>query len=179
VTAYVIVALLCVVTLRVLADLEPLPIALMRGADTVSEAFDPAVSRGFEWQSGFQEFARAPVIGVGFTSADGFSLGHNLVINTLANLGVIGMAVLALLIFLYVAGPLRTALRQRGPGVDINRGLASLQLFLAGTSLASGSVIASSGLFWIGAIIVRRARPELRRRPLAVQRRTAPLPARA
>jgi O-antigen ligase len=177
VTAFVIVALLAFATLRVLSDLEPLPVTLMRGADTVAEAFDPAVSRGFEWQEGLQEFVRSPVIGVGFASAEGFSLGHNLVINTLANLGVIGMAALTLLVFLYVGGPLRTALRQRGPEVEINRGLASLQLFLAGTSLASGSVIASSGLFWIGAILIRRALPVGRRKQGAVPRQAAALSA--
>jgi hypothetical protein len=174
VTAFVIVALLAFAALRVLSDLEPLPVALMRGADTVADAFDPAVSRGFEWQEGLNEFVRAPIIGVGFASAEGSSLGHNLMINTLANLGVVGMAALTLLILLYVAGPLLTALRQQGPGVDINRGLASLQLFLAGTSMASGSVIASSGLFWIGAIIIRRALPVVRRRQAAVQRQTTP-----
>jgi len=177
VTAFVILGLLAFATLRVLSDLEPLPVTLMRGADTLAEAFDPAVSRGFEWQEGLQEFVRSPVIGVGFASMEGFSLGHNLVINTLANLGVIGMAALALLLGLYVAGPLRAALRQRGPEVDINRGLASLQLFLLGTSLASGSVIASSGLFWVGAIIIRRALPVARKKPVAVRRQAAPLPA--
>jgi O-antigen ligase len=177
VTAFMVVALLVLMALRTLADLEPLPIALMHGADSVNDAFNPAISRGLEWQQGVQAFLQSPFIGVGFGSEEGFSLGHNLVINTLANLGLIGMAAFSILVGLYVTGPLRTALRQRGPGLGINRGLVALQLFLIGTSFASGSVVASSGLFWLGAIIVRRAPKAERKRTVPVRGRPAPLPA--
>jgi hypothetical protein len=39
-----------------------------------------------------------------------------------------------------------------------------MQLFLLGTSLASGSLIASSGILWLGVIIVRRASATYTRR---------------
>ncbi len=162
---FLIVAGLALAALRVLADLEPLPTALMHGADTVAEAFDPTVSRGSEWQKGLQIFVQSPVIGVGFASEEGFSLGHNIVINTLANLGLIGFSLFALLIGLYVIGPLKVVLRQTAAGIDINRGLVGMQLFLVGTSMASGSVIASSGILWLGVIIVRRASHADKMRP--------------
>ena len=174
VTAFVLVACLALAALRALADLEPLPTALMHGADSVAEAFDPALSRGVEWQKGLEAFIQSPLIGVGFGSDEGFSLGHNIVINTLANLGIIGFAMLSLLIALYVIGPLKAVLRQSGSGLDINRGLLGMQLFLVGTSLASGSVIASSGIFWVGAIIVRRASPSYGRKAAAARYQMQP-----
>jgi hypothetical protein len=163
--AFLIVAIFAVSALRVLADLEPLPSALMHGADTLTDAFDPAMSRGFEWQRGLEMFIRSPWIGVGFSSEEGFSLGHNIMINTLANLGLVGFALFGLLIVLYVTGPLKAVLRQTGSRLDINRGLMGMQLFLLGTSLASGSLIASAGILWIGAIIVRRAKPAYKKGP--------------
>jgi O-antigen ligase len=164
VTVFVVVAFLALAALRALADLEPLPSALMHGADTVSEAFDPTLSRGAEWQKGLEAFIQSPLIGVGFNSDEGFSLGHNIVFNTLANLGIVGFAAFALLTGLYVTGPLKAVLRQKGPALDINRGLVGMQLYLVGTSLASGSLIASSGILWLGAIIVRRAASVPRRK---------------
>jgi O-antigen ligase len=157
--AFLLIACLGLSALRALADLEPLPPALMHGADTIADAFDPAVSRGSEWQKGIQAFIQSPAIGVGFGSDEGFSLGHNLIINTLANLGLIGFALFALLTTLYVVGPLKAALRQKESGLDINRGLIGMQLFLLGTSFASGYLISSTGILWLGAIIVRRAKP--------------------
>jgi hypothetical protein len=178
VTAFAIVAFLALMALRMLADLEPLPAALMHGADTVSEAFDPAMSRGREWQKGIEAFGQSPIIGVGFGSDEGFSLGHNIVINTLANLGLVGLLAFGLLVVLYISGPLRSVLRQRDATLDINRGLIGMQLFLVGTSLASGSLVGSSALFWIGAIIVRRSRPPApRKRPAPIRARTLPVPA--
>jgi O-antigen ligase len=177
VSAFVIAAFLVLLAIRTLADLEPLPAALMHGADTIAEAFDPALSRGFEWQRGLQAFAQAPLIGVGFSSEEGFSLGHNIVINTLANLGLIGFGLFTVLVGLYLAGPLKAVLRQRGSGLDINRGLVGMQLFLLGTSLASGSIIASSGILWIGAIIARRAGLTYRRKTAPVRYQTQPITA--
>jgi O-antigen ligase len=173
---FVVVALLALAALRALADLEPLPTALMHGADSVTEAFDPALSRGFEWKRGLEAFIESPLIGVGFGSEEGFSLGHNIIINTLANLGIVGFATFALLIALYVTGPLKAVLRQTGPALDINRGLVGMQVFLVGTSLASGSLIASSGILWIGAIIVRRGAPTYGRKatPARFQARVLP-----
>jgi hypothetical protein len=156
--AFLLVAAIALLALRALADAEPLPVALMHGADTVSDAFDPAISRGSEWQKGLEAFAGSPWIGVGFSSEEGFSLGHNIAINTLANLGLVGFVLFALLVGLYIARPLRAVLRQTGSGLDINRGLLGMQLFLVGTSLASGSLISSSGILWLGAIIIRRVK---------------------
>jgi hypothetical protein len=172
--AFLLVAALALSALRALADLEPLPVALMHGADTISDAFDPAVSRGSEWQKGLETFAGSPVIGVGFNSEEGFSLGHNIVINTLANLGLVGFVLFALLAGLYIMTPLKAVLRQTGSGLDINRGLIGMQLFLVGTSLASGSLIASSGILWIGAIVIRRVQPAYKRSAASVSYRAQP-----
>jgi len=174
--AFLLVACLVLSALRVLADLEPLPPALMHGADTIADAFDPAVSRGFEWQRGLEAFLQSPAIGVGFGSDEGFSLGHNIVINTLANLGLIGFALFALLTTLYVVGPLKAALRQKDSGLDINRGLIGMQLFLLGTSFASGSLIASSGILWLGAIIMRRTVPADGKKTAPAHYEPQPLP---
>jgi O-antigen ligase len=175
--AFLLVAAIALVALRALADLEPLPFATMRGADTITDAFDPAVSRGSEWQRGLEAFAGSPWIGVGFSSEESFSLGHNIAINTLANLGLVGFMLFALLIGLYAVGPLRAVLRQTGSGLDINRGLLGMQLFLVGTSLASGSLIASTGILWLGAIIIRRVTPPAYRRNAAlVRHRAQPAP---
>jgi O-antigen ligase len=174
---FLLVAVLALVALRALTNLEPLPFAVMRGTDTITEAFDPAVSRGSEWQKGLDAFVDSPWIGVGFSSEESFSLGHNIGINTLANLGLVGFVLLVMLVALYTTGPLRTVLRQVGSGLDINRGLLGMQLFLLGTSLASGSVIASSGMFWLGAMIVRRSAPPLVRKLATLRSRTAPVPA--
>jgi O-antigen ligase len=162
--AFLLVAALALAALRALADVEPLPVALMHGADSISNAFDPAVSRGSEWQKGLEAFAGSPLIGLGFSSDEGFSLGHNILINTMANLGLIGLALFALLVMFYLTGPLKAVLRQAGSGLDINRGILGMQLFLLGTSLASGSLIASSGILWLGVIIVRRASATYTRR---------------
>lgn len=169
--AFLLVAVLALMALRAVADLEPLPVALMHGADTLADAFDPAVSRGSEWQKGLEAFVGSPWIGVGFNSEEGFSLGHNILINTLANLGLVGFVLFALLVGLYTTAPLKAVLRQTGSGLDINRGLIGMQLFLVGTSLASGSLIASAGILWIGAIIIRRVKPSYRRSaaPLSYQ----------
>src|SRR6185295_15640410 len=78
--AFLIVSFLVLAALRVLVDLEPLPAPLMHGAETLAEAFDPALSRGREWQKGVDAFLRSPLTGAGFASEEGFSLGHNIVI---------------------------------------------------------------------------------------------------
>jgi hypothetical protein len=174
--AFLLVAAIALLALRVLADAEPLPVALMHGADTVSDAFDPAISRGSEWQKGLEVFAGSPWIGVGFNSEEGFSLGHNIAINTLANLGLVGFMLFTLLVGLYTAGPLRAVLRQTGSGLDINRGLLGMQLFLVGTSLASGSLIASSGILWLGAILIRRIAPAYKRNAAPTRYRAQPAP---
>jgi hypothetical protein len=171
IAVFVVLSVAILAGLRVLADLEPLPPALMHGAATVGEAFDPVLGRGQVWRDGFDVIREAPLVGTGLASDDGFSLGHNIILNTLANFGLVGLAVFALLVVLYVHGPLRSALRQGGAGIDINRGLVGAQLFLLFTAMASGSVIASSGLFWLGAILVRRAPSAPRVRVTAVQYR--------
>lgn len=175
VAAFALVSLLVLFALRALADLEPLPVALMHGADSVSEAFDPAMSRGQEWQRGVEAFLRAPLIGTGFASEEGFSLGHNIVINTVANLGIIGLTLLVALVALYATGPLMSVFQRKGTKRDIDRGLIGMQLFLLGTSLASGSVLATSGIFWLGAIVIGRVSPVAIRRRAPVHRRT-PIP---
>jgi O-antigen ligase len=174
--AFLLVAVIALVALRALADLEPLPVALMHGADTISDAFDPAISRGSEWQQGLEAFAASPWIGVGFNSEESFSLGHNIAINTLANLGLVGFVLFTLLLGLYTAGPLRAVLRQTGSRLDINRGLLGMQLFLVGTSLASGSLIASSGILWLGAIIIRRVTPAYKGNAAPARYRAQPAP---
>jgi len=168
---FVILSVAILAGLRVLADLEPLPPALMHGAATVGEAFDPVLGRGQVWKAGFDVIRDAPLVGTGLASEDGFSLGHNIILNTLANFGLIGLTVFVLLVAMYVHGPLRSALRQGGAGIDMNRGLVGAQLFLLFTAMASGSVIASSGLFWLGAILVRRAPSAPRVQVTAVQYR--------
>jgi len=167
--AFLLVAALALAALRALANVEPLPVALMHGADTISDAFDPAMSRGSEWKRGMEAFVGSPLIGVGFNSEEGFSLGHNILINTMANLGLIGLTLFALLVMFYLTGPLKAVLREEGSGLDINRGILGMQLFLLGTSLASGSLIASSGVLWLGVIITRRATPTYIRRTVPVR----------
>jgi hypothetical protein len=175
--AFALASFLVLFALRALADLEPLPVALMHGADSVTEAFDPAMSRGTEWQRGLEAFLRAPLLGTGFASEEGFSLGHNIVINTVANLGIIGLTLLVMLVALYVTGPLTSVYNRKGARQNIDRGLVGMQLFLLGTSLASGSVVASSGIFWIGAIVIRRVvLPAAIERRVPVRERT-PVPA--
>ena len=113
---------------------------------SLDQAFDLVGERGYLWEMGMQIWGGSPIWGVGFTQN---LYAHNLVIGTLADQGLVGLAFqLGLLVF--VVWQSTGILRGVGSLETAAWRAAMLGVFVFGYihGMASGAVLSTWHMFW-------------------------------